>query len=67
MPENNKKFIIQGKKKIEYEQFTCRIEKELIKKLRKISIESNRTSLNKLINECIRFAINHIHIEKEDE
>lgn len=62
MPEDNGKFIIRIKRKVEYEQFTCRIEKELIKKLRRISIESKKNSLNKLINDCIRFALDNLKI-----
>ena len=59
----NEKFIVHKKKKIEYEQFTCRIEEELITKLRKVSLESNTTSLNELINSCIRFALDNLKIE----
>lgn len=60
---NNEKFIIQKKKKIEYEQFTCRIEEELMKELRRVSILTNTLSLNKLINESIRFALDNLKIE----
>lgn len=58
----NDKFIIKKRKKIEYEQFTCRIETELMKKLRILAIQTNTTSLNELINESIRFALNNLKI-----
>ncbi len=60
---NNEKFIVRKKKKIEYEQFTCRIEEELMKELRKVLILTNTPSLNKLINESIRFALDNLKIE----
>lgn len=60
---NKQKFIVHKKKKIEYEQFTCRIENELMKELRKISIQTNTPSLNELINESIRFALDNLKIE----
>lgn len=58
----NDKFIVKRRKKIEYEQFTCRIETELMKKLRMISIKTNTPSLNELINESIRFALDNVKI-----
>lgn len=58
----NDAFIIKRKKKIKYEQFTCRIELELMKKLRMISIKTNTPSLNELINESIRFALDNMKI-----
>lgn len=58
----NDAFIIKRKKKIKYEQFTCRIELELINNLREISVQTNTSSLNELINECIRFALDNVKI-----
>lgn len=58
----NDAFIVKRRKKIEYEQFTCRIEIELMKKLRMISIKTNTPSLNGLINESIRFALDNVKI-----
>ena len=58
----NDKFIIKKRKKIEYEQFTCRIETELMKKLRILAIQTNTPSLNELINESIRFALDNVKI-----
>lgn len=58
----NDAFIVKRRKKIEYEQFTCRIEIELMKKLRMISIKTNTPSLNELINESIRFALDNMKI-----
>ena len=58
----NEHFIIKRRKKIEYEQFTCRIEDELMTRLRKLSIQTNTPSLNELINESIRFALDNLKI-----
>lgn len=60
---NNEKFIVHKKKKIEYEQITCRIEEELMEELRRVSILTNTPSLNELINESIRFALDNLKIE----
>ena len=61
MPE----FIIHPKKKKEYEQFTCRIETDLMDNIRKIVTENNLTSINEFINECLRFSLDNIKITKE--
>ena len=58
----NEHFIIKRRKKIEYEQFTCRIETELMEKLRIIAVQTNTPSLNELINESIRFALDNVKI-----
>ncbi len=58
-------FIIRTKKKKEYEQFTCRIETDLMDKIRNIVVENNLTSINEFINDCLRFSIDNIKITKE--
>ena len=58
-------FIIHPKKKKEYEQFTCRIETELLDNIRKIVAENNLTSINEFINDCLRFSIDNIKISKD--
>ena len=58
-------FVIHRKKKKEYEQFTCRIETELLNNVRNIVAENNLTSINEFINDCIRYAIDHIKINKD--
>ena len=55
------KLIIKRKIKKEYEQFTCRIEVDLIDKLREISKESN-ISINEIISECIKYGLNNVEI-----
>ena len=47
-------------KKIEYQQFTYRIEEELMTKLRKLSIQTNK---NEFINESIKFTLDNLKIE----
>ncbi len=54
-------FIIR--KKAEYEQFTCRIEEDLLEQLRQIKRKNNLFSVNFLINECIRYALKNIEIK----
>ncbi|MBP3463137.1 MAG: hypothetical protein J6K45_01460 [Clostridia bacterium] len=52
-----KEFIIR--KRGSYVQRTCRIEEELLDKLEKLSFENNQ-SVNSILNECIRFAIENL-------
>lgn len=58
-------FIVHPKKKKEYEQFTCRIETDLLDNIRKIVDENDLTSINEFINECLRYAIPRVKITKE--
>ncbi len=55
-----KEFIIR--KRGNYVQRTCRIEEELLEKLEDLSYENNQ-SVNSIINDCIRFALNNIKDE----
>ena len=58
-------FIVHPKKKKEYEQFTCRIETDLLDNIRKIVAENNLNSINEFINDCLRYSIEHLKITKE--
>lgn len=58
-------FIVHTRKKKEYEQFTCRIESELMDNIRKIVKENNLTSINEFINDCLRFSIDNLKITKD--
>ncbi len=60
-------FIIKSKKKKEYEQFTCRIESELLEKVRLIVLDNNLSSVNEFINECIRFSIDNLKIMEDTD
>ena len=51
-----KEFIIR--KRGNYVQRTCRIEEDLLDKLEELSYENNQ-SVNSIINDCIRFALNN--------
>lgn len=53
-------FIVNTRKKKEYEQFTCRIEADLMDNIRRIVKENNFTSINEFINDCLRFSIENI-------
>ena len=56
-------FVLKKREKKEYVPFTCRIEKEQLNKIRKIVIENDLKSINQFINDCIRYAIEHIKEE----
>lgn len=58
-------FIVPTRKKKEYEQFTCRIESDLMDNIRKIVKENNFTSINEFINDCLRYSIKNIKITKD--
>ena len=60
-------FVIKPRKKKEYEQFTCRIETDLLDKLRKIVTENHLPSVNEFINECLRFSIEYLTIMEETD
>ena len=63
MPE----FVIRNKKKKEYEQFTCRIEVELLDKVRRIVLDNNLSSVNEFINQCLEFSIEYLKILDESD
>lgn len=56
-------FIVKRRKRMDYIQFTCRIEEELMTKLKDIVFENNLDSVNGFINDCLRFALDNIKIE----
>lgn len=60
-------FTIKARKRKDYEQFTCRIETELLDKVRKIVAENNLPSMNEFINQCIQFSLENLSIMEEIE
>lgn len=61
-------FVIKSRKKKEYEQFTCRIEIELLDKIRNIVVTNNLPSVNEFINDCLRFSMENLKVmENIDE
>lgn len=54
-----KEFVIKKVEKKFYVQRTCRIEEGLLDKLEELSYESNQ-SVNSIVNECIRFALENM-------
>lgn len=60
-------FVIRVKKKKEYEQFTCRIEADLLEEIRKIVIDNDLPSVNEFINECLRYSMDNITIMEETD
>lgn len=60
-------FVIKSRKKKEYEQFTCRIETDLLDKVRKIVVDNNLPSVNEFINDCLRFSVENLTIMEESD
>ncbi len=60
-------FVIKTRKKKEYEQFTCRIEIELLDKIRNIVVDNNLPSVNEFINDCLRFSIDNLKIMEDTD
>lgn len=60
-------FIVKKKVAKEYEQFTCRIEEDLLKQIKKIVLENDLESINGFINECLKFAIKNITIQEAED
>ncbi len=58
-------FVIKRKKRKEYEQFTCRIESELLEKIRTIVADNDLPSVNEFINECLKFSIDNMKVMEE--
>ena len=56
-------FVIKPKQKKDYEQFTCRIEADLLEKVKRTVLDYNLTS----VNECIKYSLKNMVIIEEDE
>lgn len=59
-------FVIKHKKKKDYEQFTCRIESELLEKIKLTVLEYNLYSINEFINDCIKYSLKNMKIVEDD-
>jgi len=57
-------FIIKRTTKKEYEQFTTRIETDLLEKIKNIVKENNLKSVNQFINEALKYAIDNMKIDE---
>ena len=60
-------FVIKRRKRKEYEQFTCRIEPDLLEKIKKTVLDYNLPSINEFINDCIKYSLENMKIIDEDE
>lgn len=60
------KLIVRKNVSKDYVQFTCRIENQILTKIRQIVNENNLYSVNSFINECLEFAINNIEIDNQN-
>ena len=60
-------FVRKQKKKKDYEQFTCRIEADLLEKVKRTVLDYNLTSVNEFINECIKYSLKNMVIIEEDD
>lgn len=59
-----KEFVVKKKLRKDYEQFTCRIEVETLKQIRNVVLENNLDSVNRFINDCLKFALDSMKIEE---
>lgn len=62
MPE----FVVKKREKKEYEQFTCRIEVDLLDKVKRTVLDYNLKSINEFINDCIRYSLKNMKVENEE-
>ncbi len=60
-------FVIKAKKKKDYEQFTCRIEKDLLENIKKTVLDNDIYSINEFINDCIKYALENMKIINEND
>ncbi len=60
-------FVIKTRKRKDYEQFTCRIEVDLLEKVRKIVAENNLPSVNEFINDCLRFSMENLSVMEDTD
>lgn len=60
-------FVIKHKKKRDYEQFTCRIESELLETVKRTVLDYNLPSINEFINDCIKYALKNMKIVDDEE
>ncbi len=52
------------RKRRNYVQFTCRIEEEILEKIKRIVLDYDLESMNSFINECLKFALENLKIEE---
>jgi len=59
-------FIVKRRAKKEYEQFTCRIEVELLEKVKRTVLDYNLKSINELINMCIEYSLENMKLVEDE-
>lgn len=60
-------FVIKHKKKRDYEQFTCRIEVDLLETIKRTVLDYNLPSINEFINDCIKYSLKNMKIVDDEE
>lgn len=60
-------FVIRNKRRKDYEQFTCRIESELLETIKRTVLDYNLPSINEFINDCIKYSLKNMKIVDEEE
>lgn len=61
-------FVIKKRsQKKDYEQFTCRIESELLETVKRTVLDYNLPSINEFINDCIKYALKNMKIVDDGE
>lgn len=59
-----KDFVVKRRSNKNYEQFTCRLEEEILEKIRNIVLRNNLVSINSFINDCLKYAIDNMKVEE---
>lgn len=60
-------FVIRNKKRRDYEQFTCRIESDLLETIKRTVLDYNLSSINEFINDCIKYSLKNMKIVEDEE
>ena len=57
-------FIVKRKHRKEYIQYTCRIEEDILEKIKRTVLDYDLDSVNAFINDCLRFSLEKMKIEE---
>lgn len=60
------KFIVKAKRKMEYEQITCRIERDLLEEIRDIVEKNELGAVSDFIINCIKYTLENLNNDEID-
>lgn len=58
-----KDFIVKKLQKVDYVQYTCRIEYDVLEKIKSIVTQNNLKSANVFINECLKYSLKNMKLD----